>query len=546
MRGVSGREWYLLSDHIRPDKELVRRYGYLLAQLMANRGFEDPESALELKLRYLLPYSLIPNVEEGAERIVRAVRRGERILIFGDYDVDGITGTAILYQILRKAGARVVPVLPNRGTGYGLNTELISLFSRYADLLVTVDNGTSAVREIDRSGIDVVVIDHHNVPEEIPRKAILINPKLREDVPKDLREISSSAMCFYMALLLARRLGLDTDVRSLLDLVALGTVGDVMPMNRTNRILVSKGIALLEGVLSGTIEKPGMKALLRIAGIKNGVSARDIAYSLAPRINAPGRVGNPKVALHLLIEEKSERADLLARKVEILNSKRRAITDFVYRSAWKKAQEFRNRSFIALWDPEWHVGVLGIVAGRLSGQLGKPVAVFSRGKNHAVGSVRSVEGIDVYEGLKRISHMFLRWGGHPQAAGLTLSSDLLEEFSRRTEEIFSHLPAEPPPLYVDMELSPDQLSESELSAIRRLEPYGEGNPPPTFLSGEESVALADVRFSRARVKVGGVEMVCWDREVIDRLKGGVRARVVYSVEGGRYSLLDVEERDGAR
>ena len=546
MKGVSGREWYLLSDQIKPEEDLVRRFGYFLAQLLVNRGFEDPRSAFDLKLKYLIPYTFLPNLGEGAQRIVEAVKKRKRILIFGDYDVDGITGSAILYEVLRRAGARVVSVLPNRGTGYGLNDYLISLFSRYADLLITVDNGTSAVREIDGSGIEVVVIDHHNVPERTPERAVLVNPKLKESVPKDLQEISSSAMCFYMALVVSRQLGLDIDVRNFLDLVALGTVGDVMPMNRTNRILVSKGIAVLEGVLRGTLSKPGVRALLKISGIRNGVSSRDIAYSIAPRLNAPGRVGNPKISLHLLLEDRAERAELLARKVEILNSRRRAITDLVYREARERAREQKNRSFVSLWNPGWHVGVLGIVAGRLSAQLGKPVAVFAEGKEQSVGSVRSVEGIDVYEGLRQLSHLFLKWGGHSQAAGVTLSSGLLEEFSRRAEDIFEHVPRKPPPLYVDMEFPPTALSPQILSQIDRLEPYGEGNPPPTFLSPEENLQLTELRFGRGRVRVGNVEMVCWERDVIERLKSGLRARVVYTVSGGRLSLIDVEDRDGAR
>lgn len=546
MKGVSGREWYLLSDQIKPEGDLVRRFGYFLAQLLVNRGFEDPGDAFDLKLKYLIPYTFIPNLEEGAERIVEAVRKKKRILIFGDYDVDGITGSAILYEVLRKAGARVVSVLPNRGTGYGLNDYLINLFSRYADLLITVDNGTSAVREIDGSPMEVVVIDHHNVPERTPERAVLVNPKLKDSVPRDLQEISSSAMCFYMALVVSRRLGLDVDVRNFLDLVALGTIGDVMPMNRTNRILVSKGIAVLEGVLRGTLNKPGLKALLRISGLRNSVSSRDIAYSIAPRLNAPGRVGNPKISLHLLLENRTERAELLARKVEILNSRRRALTDLVYREARHRAEELKDRSFVSLWDPNWHVGVLGIVAGRLSAQLGKPVAVFAEGKDQSVGSIRSVEGIDVYEGLRQLSHLFLKWGGHAQAAGVTLSSELLEEFSRQAEDIFHHVPRKPPPLYVDMELPPDALSSQILSQIDRLEPYGEGNPPPTFLSPEQNLRLLELRFGRGRVRVGGVEMVCWEREVIEHLKGGLRARVVYTVSGGKLSLIDVEDRDGAR
>ncbi len=545
MKGVSGKEWILLSERIKPSPDTVRLYGEFLAQLIANRGFEDEhEKLFDLKLKHLLPYRLLPNAEEGIGRILDAVRKGERIILFGDYDVDGITGTAILYEILKEAGARVVAVLPSRSTGYGLSRELVSLFSRYGDLLITVDNGTSAVREIDGSGMDVVVIDHHNVPEEIPRSAVLINPRLSEEAG-DLKEISSSAMCFYIGAVLSRELGLERDVRELLGLVALGTVGDVMPMNRTNRILVSKGIAVLEGILAGRLDGAGLKALLRTAGVEGPITSKDLAYSLAPRINAPGRVGDPKLALKLITEKDEYRALQLARKVEALNLKRRVITDRVYKEAYRKALRFGEGSFISLWDREWHVGVLGIVAGRLSSELGRPVAVFSKGENHSVGSVRSVEGVDVYEGLRRLSHMFVKWGGHPQAAGLTLESSLLEEFSERAEEIFSHLPRKLPPLYVDMEFSPRSVGREHLEALRKLEPYGERNPVPTFLSEKLRVESVRVRYGRARVRLSGVEMVCWDGRIYERLKVGDSKRVVFSILGGEFNLIDAEGQDGA-
>ncbi len=547
MKGVSGKEWQLLSLSIKPPKELVDIYGELLAQLIVNRGFEDThEELFELKLKHLLPYNLLPNIEEGIERIVRAVRKGERIVVFGDYDVDGITGTAILYEVLRSAGAKVMPVLPNRGTGYGLNSGLISVFSRYADLLITVDNGTSAVDEIDGADIDVIVIDHHNVPEKTPRRGVLINPKLSEDVPKDMRELSSSAMSFYISTVVARRLGLDMDVRTLLDLVALGTVGDVMPMNRTNRILVSKGLSVLESVVSGVINKPGIRALLGISRVGERISAKDIAYSIAPRINAPGRVSNPKLSLELLTERNPDRAVLLARKIEALNAKRRAITDRVYREAYRRALELTHRNFITLWDEGWHVGVLGIVAGRLSNQLGKPVAVFSKGTNHSVGSVRSVEGIDVYEGLSKLSHMFLKWGGHMQAAGLTLKSQLLETFSREVDELFSHVPKELPPLYIDAELPLSELNGRVKEVVRKLEPYGERNPMPVFLSEEVAVGDIKSRYNRAVVNLGGRDFLCWDIRMANALRKGARLRVAYSIVDGDLTLVDVEDRDGSR
>ncbi len=546
MKGISGRRWEVLSDYISPSKELISAYGELLAQLIANRGFEkEHEKFLELKLKNLPSYTNLPNVEEGVEKIVKAVKDGKRIIVFGDYDADGITGTAILYRILKLAGAKVVPVLPSRNTGYGLNKELMDLFSKYGDLLITVDNGSSAVAEIESSNIDVVIIDHHNVPSQKPKKAILINPKIGPDVSKDMKELSSSAMCFYVSILLTKRLGIEADMRLLLDLVALGTVGDVMPMNITNRILVSKGIKVLESIYKGEIHRPGLKALMELSRVGDKVSAKDIAFYLAPRINAPGRIGDPTLSLKILLEEDPKRARLLAQKINQVNLKRRSISEKVYREAYNIALKKANRNFISLWNPYWSVGVLGIVAGRLSSELGKPVAVFCAGKNNSVGSVRSVEGVDVYSGLNRLSHMFLKWGGHTQAAGLTIRTSLLERFSAEADEVFSHVPKEPPPLHIDTAFPLRSFNENLRNQLMRLEPFGEGNPYPTFLSEELKVERVSVGPYGGKVNFGKHTLICRDTRLLSHIRKGAKVRVVYSVEGQELYLIDIEAENGS-
>ncbi len=540
MRGVSGREWVILSSRISPPEDLVRKYGPFLAQLIANRGFEgEHERIFDLRLRNIPPYRLIPGIEEGTERIVRAVKRRERIILFGDYDVDGITATAILFQILKKAGARVVPVLPSRGTGYGLSERLLKIFSRYGDLLITVDNGSSAFSEFDSFPIDVIVIDHHNVPDGDTSKGILINPRSDGNTPRELKEISSSAMCFYIGTLIANRLGLDIDTRYHLDLVALGTVADVMPMNYLNRIFVSKGLKLLESVFEGALRKPGIRSLLEVSRIGPPISAKDISYSVAPRLNAPGRIGDPKVSLDLLLEEDPLRARILSRKIEVLNSRRRALTDSVLREASQMVNQQRKESFIAVWSDKWHVGVLGIVAGRLSNTTGKPVAVIAQGEEKSVGSVRSSEGINIYDGLKQISDLFLKWGGHPGAMGITLKSSDLERFRSSANEVFSHIPRDPPPLYADMELSPSELSSSLIEKMKILEPFGEGNPYPSFVSPPVEIENVEGSNGKVRIKVEGREVLCWERKLVNYLMDGRKVRILYQVMNDDLTLVDL-------
>ena len=533
MRGISGKRWILLYREIRPKKETVERFGRVFAQILANRGFEeDVELLLEPKLSRIPSYSQIPGIQEAVERIKRAVKRGEKIILYGDYDVDGITGTSILYSILKKAGAKVYPILPNRQTGYGLNRELISVFEKYGELLITVDNGTSAVEEIDNSRIDTIVLDHHNVPESIPRKAILINPRFRSE-NRLLKDLSSSALSFYLAIALVKELNLDIDVREFLDLVSLGLLADCMPLNPLNRILSVKGIKLMNYILEGKVRKPGIRALLETSGAKK-ITSKTVYFDLAPRLNAPGRISKPDVALKLLVESDERRARNLALKLDSLNRIRRILTRKTFEEVKRKAQEEKDKNFIVVWDREWHPGILGIVAGRLAGELGKPVGVFSLGKKKAVGSLRSSEDINIYEGVSKLADMFLKWGGHDKAMGVTLPSQRIEEFREKVNELFKEVSREEPTILVDCELEPKELNSELLAQLSRLEPYGEGNPYPVFMGRVKSFK----RVSRYEVEINGVRFGVWEEGLAGALSEG--KRFLYSFTGEGLLLEDVE------
>ena len=538
MRGVSGKRWRLISKEVEVPLELVKIYGPLLAQLLANRGLtHTAERFLKPSLRDMPPATSIPFLTESAQRIAQAVKRGERIVIYGDYDVDGISATAILYEILRSAGARAVAVLPSRKTGYGLNRDLTRLFSRYCDLLITVDNGTSAVEEIDTSPIDVIVIDHHNVPERIPTKALLVNPRAYGEAGREIKELSSSGISLYMGIYLAGLLDVEVELKKLLALSALGTLGDVVPMNPINRAIVAKGLEVLDTV-------PGLRALLKSSLKKKKITARDLVYSVIPRLNAPGRMADPKIALDLLTEKDEEKALLLAQKVERLNERRKTISRIIFNQALRRAKDQRD-SFIVLWDRRWHPGVLGIVAGRIADTLGRPTAVFSMGRNLAVGSVRSADGVDVYKVLEPFSHHFLKWGGHPKAVGLTLESRLLKDFSRWVKDSREIPKEEPPELPIDMELPLRNFGKRVREEIRRLEPFGEGNPAPTFLSEELKIEKVRRDSYKAFVTTDRGRLLCWESYLLPHLKEGVRVRVVYSYDGREINLVDVEEKDGS-
>ena len=534
MKGVKGRRWVLLYREKKPPPFLVEKYGRILAQLLTNRGYEEEaERFLNPKLSHIPTYRELEGIEEAVERIKEAVLKRKRIIIYGDYDVDGITGTAILYRVLKLLGAKVYPVLPNRQTGYGLNRELMTIFEKYGDLLITVDNGTSAVEEIDKSKLETIVIDHHNVPVKIPKKALIVNPKVGAR-RESLKALSSSALSFYLGGALIREFNLDEDPRNFLDLVALGLLADYMPINPVTRTLAVKGMYLLQKVAEGKVKKPGLKALLEVSSVNEDVTSRDVYFSLAPRINAAGRISKPKFALELFLEEDEKRARELALKLEEINRRRKVITNLTYKEAKKKALEEVERNFLVVWDEEWHPGILGIVAGRLAGEFNKPVAVFSKGKTKAVGSIRSVETVDVYEKVSTLCDMFLKWGGHDKAMGVTLPTNRLNEFKERVNEIFEEVKEKEVSIPVDMELDPGDFTKGDIKAIKSLEPFGEGNPHPTFLTTLKEVKLGE----GYKVLINGTEMECWDLELLKHLQVG--KKILYRLDGGKFILEDVE------
>jgi single-stranded-DNA-specific exonuclease len=549
MKGISGREWLLLSEFIKPQKELQERYGYLVAQLLANRNVDD--KVFDNKLKNLLPSHLIPNMEQAVERIIRSVKKKERIIIYGDYDVDGITGTVMLYDFLKKADAKVYPVLPTRQTGYGLRKDLVDTFAKYAQLLITVDNGTTAIEELKNSPIETIIIDHHNPHEELP-PALIVNPKIDQGAPNELKEISSVALCFYLTARLNRELNVELDVRDYLYLTAIGTLADMMPLNPLNRILVSNGIRMLNYILAGgETTSYGIKMLLEGIGIKGEVTSKDITFSVAPRLNAPGRVSRPKISMNLLLSKDINTARVWFKKVEEANEQRKHISNIAFEKAISEVSSQKERNFLVVRMGEWASGVAGIVAGRLSNLLSKPSAVFSVGKELATASVRGVEGINVYEGLKKLAHMYIKWGGHTSAAGITIRREQVQTFETLVEQVFSQIKKEEPRLYIDMILDPTRVDQEVISALKSLEPYGEGFPPPLFVSPPmriEKVEIINGRFIlRAQHNITFVSYDAILRDKWEELPGSIR-KIAYSIDTRKarlFHLVDVEELNGS-
>jgi len=541
MRGLSGKEWVLLSEVVKPNEDLVRAFGPLKAQILANRN--AVVQSLDSKLKNLAPPFDIPNIQEAVEIIKTFVLQGKSIALFGDYDVDGITGTAILYDLLKKAGAKVLPVLPTRRRGYGLTPDLIYKLKGYADLLITIDNGTTAVEELSLAKMPTIVLDHHNPGDRLP-PALIVNPKLSSPKVSELKEISSSGLAFYVAALLRKELELEVDVRDYLHLACLGTVADVMPMNSINRIIVSNGMKLLNYILKGGFEAPGIRLLMEKSGIRE-VTSKDIAFSLAPRLNAPGRVSTPYPSLKILLEKKEEKAKLLAEKIERFNQERRQLSQWAFEVSLEQAEHQKEHSLIIVKLEERAGGVAGIVAGRLANFFSKPVIVLSVGKEYSTASVRGVEGMDIYTPLKKLSHFFIKWGGHSSAAGFTIRTDQIQDFEKEAKAVFVEVPISEGKLYVDMELPLEKVGQEIYRSLAELEPFGEGFPEPYFLSEPLNLNILSDR-DRMRLKAGDFYFLSWDTALNNKLltMENKPRRVVYQLDRRRSKtllLVDVEE-----
>jgi single-stranded-DNA-specific exonuclease len=473
----------------------------LVAGLLVKRGLTDP-SEVRLFLDGTLadlpnPFAL-PDMDRAVERLWRAWARRERIAVFGDYDVDGITGTAEIASYFHEIGLPVRTLLPHRlREGYGLTEEAVRrIAAERPDLLVTVDNGTKSANEIAHlksSGIDVIVIDHHETPSADSRPPVtaLVNPK-RTDSGFAERDIASAGLVFLLLMAFrakCRENGVTPlpNLKRYLDLASLGTVADIVPLTGTNRLLVRHGLAEL-----AASSRSGLKALRETAGVAPPVSVTHVAFRLAPRINAAGRLADPAIALNLLLSETPEEARSLANRLEELNRERQATEEKVTREAVLQVEETQGgRTGLVAVGKDWHLGVVGIVAAKLAERFGRPAVALTLGGDgrEAKGSARSVPGFSVYDALKRIESLMLKFGGHAAAAGLTVPADKLDEFSNAFDREVRNLwngsgPAAPE---ADADLPLAQVDDRLVNDLGRLEPFGPGNPEPAFLA--EGVAV---------------------------------------------------------
>ena len=444
------------------------------------------------------PFTL-PDMAEAVERVSVAIESSERITVFGDYDADGVTSTALLYSYLVSRGANVDCYIPDReGEGYGMNNCAIdALKERGTSLIITVDNGISAIDEIKYAnalGIDVVVTDHHRVGEVLPEAIAVVDPH-REDSLCEFSEWAGVGVAFKLICALDDSDGYDL-LQEYGDLVALGTVADIVSLKGENRILVRSGIAFMNAAIAEGSLRTGLKALMDICDPSGVVNSGSLAFRFAPRINAAGRMQTASRALQLLLAEDSAEAEEIAREISDANTLRQSVEGGITEAAIEIIEnnpDIKYSRVIVVNGENWHQGVIGIVASRLVERYGKPCIVISEGENGAKGSGRSVEGFSLYDALCYCESLLTQYGGHVLAAGLSIESDKIDDFRKMINEYAETIPAAVPVLNIDCKLNPSSINADILAATEILEPYGADNPQPLFgLYNMELVSVQSV------------------------------------------------------
>ncbi|MFA6109629.1 MAG: single-stranded-DNA-specific exonuclease RecJ [Candidatus Latescibacterota bacterium] len=533
---------------IRHDAE----YTSPLEALLTVRGLR-PED-LEIGVEALHPPELMADMDVGVARLVQAVRRGEQIVVFGDYDVDGVTSTVLMLESLERMGARCGYLLPDRNTeGYGLKPAGVTrALEMGAQLVVTVDNGISAFEALDLAtghGLDVVVTDHHHQLDRLPAAVAVIDPN-RRDCPYPYKGLAGVGVAFKVVQALARELLGEAERRThlnrVLDLVALGTVADVMPVLGENRVLIQGGLRMLERA-----ERPGLRQLKAIAGYTDrSVTTTALAFHLGPRLNGAGRLGSADLAVQLLRTRDEAQAAALADELNRLNVRRQELQRVAMAEAevLARAEDLERDRLLVLLGENWHLGVVGLLAGKLAERYNRPVAVCSawRGDGTYTGSARSIPGYDISAGVGACARHLLAYGGHPAAAGFTLPEQSFEAFRL---DLVAHANARltdddlHPRLAVDLVLRPRDVSAATLTSLARLEPFGNGNEVPVFAVRDCRVgAVRTVGRDNAHLKAelwlgeARCSAVWWGRGEVSRMLGrGQLVTAAFNLEIDTYA-----------
>lgn len=459
----------------------------LLEKVLQNRGITDPQ-----QIEYFFNHAthnfhdpfLMKDMEKAVTRIQKAITGQERIVIYGDYDVDGMSGTALLFHALKKLGALISYRIPHRlDDGYGMHKKFIDEFEKInVTLVITVDCGISCATEIAYAAekkIDVIVSDHHTIPEKMPDAVAILHP-LQKDCPYPFKGLTGSGVAFKLAHALLQNTQHAGMIESLTDLASFGTIADLGPLLDENRTIVTRGLHAFRKT-----KWIGLEYLKKTAQISSDLHPLDttiVGFKIAPRINAAGRIAHPYIALQLMLQEDPEKARKIVLELEILNNRRREMTGKACEEAEYQVSRARNTSAIVAKSTDWHTGILGLIAARLSEKHQKPAFIFHDRGTFLTASVRSPGAHNVMDMLKKVAPLITTFGGHPQAAGLTVSRENFGKFKETIENMLIPIEgAERKKLELEAEIAPNDLTLKTAETLEKLHPFGIGNEKPVFM-----------------------------------------------------------------
>lgn len=465
---------------------------------------------------------LMKGCDIATDRLLIAIKNKEKVMVLGDYDVDGIIGASMFSLFLEECGLEVSVFIPNRiSQDYGLSNNAVDdAIEKDIKILVAIDCGITATNTVEyanQNGIDIIICDHHQAPDELPDAYAIMDP-IQPNCEYPFKYLCGTGVAFKLIQSIAKILDKEKYAFSLLDFVAIATSSDIVPIIDENRILVNEGFNIINNIGS----RPSIKALIEKIGLKDGkVNTTNIVFSLAPRINAVGRLGEASRAVDLLVSNDLSQLDALADILDVENANRREIDKSITEKAFNIYEEYYktgNDYSIVLHNNDWHPGVISIVAARLVEKYNRPAIVLTTLKDTAKGSARSINGFNIYEALKKCEHLLVQYGGHCHAAGLEIYPDKIEEF----RELFNSIAASElandkliPEINIDIEISFEEINQTFNKIISFFEPFGPGNPQPIFMTRNVKI------FEDAKLSRGDVHSIKFTDEISDKVWNAV-------------------------
>lgn len=482
------KKWQIYQTDENKVKGIQEKYkiNKLLATILVNREITE-KSQIEKFLNpkrndFYNPYEM-PDMEKAIERIIKAIENNEKIIIYGDYDVDGITSVTVLKSFLEERGIHVSEYIPNRlEEGYGLNKKAVEYIAKQGNqLMITVDCGISAIEEVEyanKLGIETIVTDHHEPGEELPKAIAVVDTK-RKDNKYPFRNLAGVGVVFKLIQAISQRLDLpEKEYLKYLDIVCIGTISDIVPLVDENRVIVKLGLKLVEQT-----KNLGLKAILEASGYSK-IDSNTISFGVAPRINACGRMGHQEEALKLFLSKDGEEVQELTQKLNEYNRLRQETEKQIYNESIIQIEEkdLADRNTIVVMGKGWHHGVIGIVSSRITELYFKPSILLCEEDDYGKGSGRSIPGFDLYEALTQCKDTIDKFGGHSMAVGINVKKEKFEEFKEKLEKIAKEKHTEEivPILKIDALVNLDEINKEMVESLKELEPFGEANKMPLF------------------------------------------------------------------